>query len=99
MTLLRLLTNRTIMGQDLLSPGQAISAYVRLLNDVRVRFAEETPGIEDEWLSLMAIPEAAGSAWTDAWLVAFSMVHGFRLISFDAALRRRAPGVVKVPRR
>ena len=99
MTLLRLLTNKIVMGTDLLRPGEAIDVYRRLLNDSRIRFADEPVGAEGEWLALMEVPEANGSVWTDAWLAAFSIVHGSRLISFDAGTRRWTTASVEVLRK
>ncbi len=99
MTLLRLLTNRIVIGTDLLRPVEAVSVYRRLLNDSRIRFADEPDGVEGEWLSLMEVPEASGSVWTDAWLAAFSIIHGSRLISFDGGTQRWMRASVEVLRK
>jgi toxin-antitoxin system PIN domain toxin len=72
MALLRLLTNPRVMDEDLRTPGEAIAICQELRADERVRFAHEPPGAESLWFSLMAIPVANGSVWTDAWLAAFA---------------------------
>ena len=90
MSLLRLLTIPTVMGEDLLTPEEAIGAYRELLTDERVQYAREPADAEKLWLSLMTAPLANGSVWTDAWLAAFSMAQGSRLVSFDAGMRRWA---------
>ena len=61
------------MGEDSLTPGGAIAVYRQLASDERVNFAPEPPNIE--------------SAWTDAYLAAFALEAGFRLISFDGGMR------------
>jgi predicted nucleic acid-binding protein len=35
----------------------------------------------------MSAREAGGSTWTDAYLAAFALEAGFRLISFDRGMR------------
>jgi uncharacterized protein len=90
MALLRLLTNAKVMGEDLRSPPQAIEVYRTLLSDERFQFAQEPLAVEGLWLSLMTVPVANGTAWTDAWLAAFSLAHGSRLVSFDSGMRRWA---------
>ena len=51
-------------------------------------FAPEPPNIETAWFSLMSAPKASGGTWTDAYLAAFALEAGFRLISFDRGMRR-----------
>jgi hypothetical protein len=87
MAFLRLLTNPKVMGEDSLSPAGAIAVYRQLASDERVRFAPEPPDIESAWISLMSAREASGSTWTDAYLAAFALEAGFRLISFDRGMR------------
>jgi predicted nucleic acid-binding protein len=75
---------------DILTPQDAICVYRELRSDERVRSAHEPPDLERLWFSLMAIPSANGGVWTDAWLAAFALTHGSRLVSFDAGMRRWA---------
>lgn len=88
MALLRLLTNRKVMGDDTLDPLDAIAVYRRLAADERVFFSSEPPKIEDSWVSLMKVRSASGSTWTDAYLAAFAMTAGFRFITFDRGMSR-----------
>ena len=87
MAFLRLLTNRKVMGEDSLTPAGAIAVYRQLASDERVSFAPEPPNIESAWISLICAREASGSTWTDAYLAAFALEAGFRLISFDKGMR------------
>jgi toxin-antitoxin system PIN domain toxin len=88
MAFLRLLTNPKVMGEDLLRPVDAIGVYRQLITDERVRFAPERPNIENAWISLMSIRAASGSTWTDAYLAAFAMDAGLRLITLDRGMDR-----------
>jgi predicted nucleic acid-binding protein len=75
------------MGEDSLSSAGATAVYRQLASDERVNFAPEPPNIESAWISLMCAREASGSTWTDAYLAAFALEAGFRLISFDKGMR------------
>lgn len=88
MALLRLLTNRKVMGEETLSSAGAILVYRQLLTDERVRFEPEPPNIENVWLSLMSSGSAKGGTWTDAYLAAFALEGSLRLISFDRGMLR-----------
>jgi hypothetical protein len=66
MGLLRLLTNPKVMGEDVLTPGEAIGVYGELLQDARVRYVGQPAEAEGRWFSLMTVPDANGSVWTEA---------------------------------
>jgi len=86
--LLRLLTNVRVMEEDVLSPKGALMVYRELICDSRVRLREEPVGVEERWWKLMSNPKVGGSSWTDAYLAAFAMEAGFRLVTFDAGMRK-----------
>ncbi len=86
MGLLRLLANRAVMGEDVLSPAVAWGRYALLRRDWRVGFAPEPLGFEQRWIALMT--QAGGASWTDAYLAAFALGHGYSLASFDGGFRR-----------
>lgn len=86
MGFLRLLTNRTVMGEDTLTPVQAVAIYGTLTADERIYFAPEPGGVEEAWITLMNLPAASGSRWTDAYLAAFAMKGGLRLATFDKGM-------------
>jgi len=88
MSLLRLLTNRKVIGLDVLTPESAVTVYRELLADNRVTFAAEPMDVEHRWLSMMRMPAASGAAWTDSWLAAFAIELGAKLVSFDAGMGR-----------
>src|SRR5215831_5934041 len=47
--LLRLLTNVTLMGANVLTPAEAWRIYDALRTDHRVGFADEPPQVEEHW--------------------------------------------------
>lgn len=92
----RLLTNRKVMGGDVLSPIEVLAVYAGLLADERVQFAFEPESVEKAWMRLMHVPAASGSVWTDAYLVAFAEETGLRLLTFDAGMSRWHSQAVEV---
>jgi toxin-antitoxin system PIN domain toxin len=87
MGFLRLLTNRHVMGSNVLTPARAWRAFDDLLQNTRIFFAEE-PSDLGEWRTIMHRPETGLSAWTDAYLAAFAIGSGFTLVSFDSGFTR-----------
>jgi uncharacterized protein len=96
MAFLRLLTNGKVMGEDVLSPRNALAVYADLLTDERVCFHAEPSEVEKTWLSLINMTAASGSAWTDAYLVAFAQEAGLRLLTLDAGMRRWSSPAVQL---
>ncbi|MBV8865730.1 MAG: hypothetical protein JO210_10090 [Acidobacteriaceae bacterium] len=87
MGLLRLLTNVHVMGPDILDQNQSWKTYEQIRKDARIRFAEESPGLEFEWKVISSRKGTAmGQLWTDAYLLAFSRVADMSLVTFDRAL-------------
>ena len=87
MSFLRLLTNSAVMGEDVLTPPEAWRRYQDLRRDWRVSFAAEPAGVEAGWIHLMSATPAPRS-WTDAYLAAFAIGHGYALVSFDRNFAR-----------
>jgi toxin-antitoxin system PIN domain toxin len=89
MGFLRLLTNRHVMGINALSPAGAWDAFDEFLQNPRIYFAKEPPGLEDAWRAVMGLRESGPNAWTDAYLTAFADQSGTTLVTFDAQLAGR----------
>jgi toxin-antitoxin system PIN domain toxin len=87
MGFLRLLGNAKVMGEDALGPLDAWRCYQDLRRDWRVGFASEPAGIEQSWIECMRVTPRARS-WTDAYLAAFAIGHGYTLVSFDLDFSR-----------
>ena len=86
---LRLLTNAAVLapyGNPPLSNREAWAAYEALLADDRVMLrADEPPGIEARWKELTLRDTASTKLWMDAYLAAFSIAAGYRMVTTDAA--------------
>jgi len=87
MGFLRLLTSPAVMRQDVIGPVEAWRHYRALRRDWRVTFAREPARLESYWMDLMRGGGGA-SSWTDAYLAAFAIGHGYTLVSFDEGFRR-----------
>ena len=87
MGFLRLLTNRHVMGPNILHPATAWGVFDDLLRNTRIFFAEE-PSDLAEWRTIMHRPGAGLNAWTDAYLAAFAIGSRFTVISFDRGFPR-----------
>ncbi len=90
MGLLRLLTNEAVMREDVLSSRKAWRVYDSILEDDRIQFAIEPISIEAKWRALSAFNRPAAKAWTDAYLSAFALAAGMRLVTLDRAAAARA---------
>ena len=87
MGFLRLLTNRHVMGTNVLTPIRAWQAFDELLGNARIFFMDE-PRDLGEWRTMMHRPGTGSNGWTDAYLAAFAIGSDFTLVSFDAGFKR-----------
>ena len=88
MCLLRLLTNRKVMGANVLNAKKAWKVYASLCNDDRVQFVKEPPQIEERWSAALRHVGERPNFWTDAYLAAFAEAGDFTVVTFDRGLRR-----------
>lgn len=93
MSLLRLVTNPAVTGEDVLSRRRAWELYERILADPRVRFLGEPDGLMPLWVAFSKRDEASHLLWTDDYLAAFAQAAGGELVTLDKGLRRRYPSV------
>jgi uncharacterized protein len=92
MAFLRLITNATIMGDDVRNQEQAWVEYDTLFNsDERIGFFNEPAHIERIFRAVSRLKTPATRTWTDSYLIAFAETSGLSLVTFDRALASRAP--------
>jgi predicted nucleic acid-binding protein len=78
-------------GNPPLTNRQAWEAYEALLADDRIIFrAEEPVGLGPRWKDLALRDTASPKLWMDAYLAAFALAGGFRMVTTDAAFRQFA---------
>jgi toxin-antitoxin system PIN domain toxin len=89
---LRLLTNASVLapyGNPPLPNDEAWAAYEALLADDRIVLrAEEPVGLERRWKELSLRPSASPKLWMDAYLAAFALADGCRMVTTDSAYQQ-----------
>lgn len=85
---MRLLCNRTILGEDVLTAAQAWHTLDALLGDERLSMAPEPSGLDTIFSSLLMYPAPTGKLISDAYLAAFAMAGGRRLTTLDSGFRQ-----------
>lgn len=93
MSLLRLLTTRAVMGEEVVSQKEAWQVYDHWLEDTRVVFLDEPAGLEPAFRSHSTRNDQSPKDWADAYLVAFASVLGLTLVTFDRGLRDKTKNV------
>ena len=88
-SLLRLLTSAAIFaryGNPPLTNRQAWGAYDALVADDRIAFLAHDPaGLESRWRQFAARDTVSPKLWMDAYLAAFALAGGYRMLTTDAA--------------
>lgn len=88
MALLRLLTNRRVMGSSVQRPEAAWAAVEALAAHPRMTVVSEAPASHAErWRANVAGREPSPDLWTDAWIAALSQVTGCQMVTFDRGFR------------
>jgi hypothetical protein len=91
---LRLLTAAAVMGEDVMKQPEAWAVYDRWLQDDRVGFLEEPPGIDRRFRALTRLKSASPKVWADAYLVAFAATSQLTLVTLDRAFRGKAKPLI-----
>ena len=91
-TFLSLVTNASVLspyGNPPLTNRQAWEAYQALLADDRIAFRREEPaGLEALWRRFAVRGTASPKLWMDAYLAAFALAGGYRMVTTDAAFKQ-----------
>ncbi len=91
-TFLRLLTNTAVLapyGNEPLTNIAAWEAYRALIADDRIVLrADEPAGLEAHWRTFACRDTASPKLWMDAYLAAFAMSDGYRMVTTDTAFRQ-----------
>jgi len=88
LALLRHLTNPRILGDAALDGKSAWRALETWLTQPQVMLLAEPDGIDELLRDWAAKLNLQTGAWTDAYLAAFAIAAGCRLVTFDKGFRR-----------
>ena len=94
LSLLRLLTNASAMGEDVASQAEAWRIYDLFYQNGRTFLADEPKGLEAHLRARTTKTQSSTKEWADAYLVAFSEAAGLRFVTFDKALAGRVSGAI-----
>jgi len=92
--LLRLLTNQSAMGADVLTQTDAWTVYDAFLATDRARFIDEPAGIDPLFRIHTKRDEVSTKQWADGYLAAFAIAARMPLVTFDRALAGTTKGAV-----
>lgn len=84
---LRLCTHPKVMPNPL-SPHEAWIIYRQFLSLPIIRWLPEPPELDNAYCALTCAPGFVHHLWTDAYLAAFAVRSGCRLVSLDGDFKR-----------
>ncbi|MGO9297230.1 MAG: TA system VapC family ribonuclease toxin [Streptosporangiaceae bacterium] len=93
MSLLRLISNLAIMGEDAVTRSEAWRIIDQFWSDNRVLWAEEPDHLEAVFRAISAQNDNSHKLWTDDYLAAFAQASGASLATLDTKLKGRYPSV------
>jgi uncharacterized protein len=86
---LRLLTNKHVMQDEVMSPDKPWQAYRVLRLDRRIGYAAEPNELPETWQAFTEGPRTSPNLWTDAYLCAFANAARLTLVTLDAKIPAR----------
>jgi len=93
-SVLRLLTTRSVMADDVETMSSAWKLWDRVTADDRIAFVPEPEGLEPAFRKASQLPSPSPKVWADAYLLGFAAASGLKLVTFDQALRGRGADVL-----
>jgi len=93
MSLLRLVSNPAIMGEDVVTRGEAWRIIDQFWSDNRVLWAAEPDHLEAVFRAISARSDNSHKLWADDYLAAFAQASGASLATLDTKLKGRYPSV------
>ena len=94
MSVLRILTTERVMGSDVQSMAGAWKLWDQIIADDRIGLIGEPEGLERPFRAASRLGTPSPKVWADAYLLAFAVEAGLKLITFDRALRSRNADVL-----
>jgi len=88
LSLLRLLTNPSVMDKDVCSLKQAWAIYDTLMGDERFDFTSEPMDLEQHLRRYTVGERVSPKLWQDAYLAAFARAAKLHLVTFDGGFQQ-----------
>lgn len=85
---LRVLTNPSWLGDEVLPAAEVWQGWDRLVTDERFVRVEEPPKLEAEWRRWTSSFAAGRCVETDIYLATFARAGGYRVLTFDRGFGR-----------
>jgi len=92
--LLRVLTNESAIGEDVLTQSEAWKAFNAFLANPGNRMMEEPRGLDAVFRKYTDRNEVSTKQWADGYLTAFAMAAGIQLVTFGRVLSAKVEGAV-----
>ncbi|WP_280397880.1 TA system VapC family ribonuclease toxin [Nocardia carnea] len=92
-SLLRLLSNPSVMREDVITRSAAWRVIDQLLDDERVVWTDEPTDLNAVFRALSARDETSHKLWTADYLAAFAQTSNAALVTLDQQLAARYPSV------
>jgi len=83
LALMRLLSSPSVMGSTAIAPGVAFELVATVLEDERLVQLAEPSGLDNTFKEIMKRPLPGEKGLSDAYLAAFALAGGTRLVTFD----------------
>lgn len=93
MGLLRLLSNPSIMREDVLTRSGSWAVVDQVLRDERISMVDEPQHLETAWRALSAREDTSHRLWPDDYLAAFAQAAGMSIATPDRAFAARYPAI------
>lgn len=93
-TVLRLLTTEAVMGEDVRTMSQTWHLWQQASADPHIAFLPEPEALSEEFRARSSLSSKSPKVWADAYLLAFTVVSGVKLVTLDNALRSRGVDVL-----
>jgi toxin-antitoxin system PIN domain toxin len=94
LSVLRLLTNEQVLGDEANTMTDAWRMWDRSTTDMRAVFLSEPDALENEFRVRTRLASRSRKVWADAYLLAFAAAAGLKLVTFDRALTSRSADVL-----
>lgn len=85
---LRLVTNAHVMQHAVLTSGEAWALWQEWLRLPEVSFLNEPVGMDEQLGQFSRVMSIRPRLWTDAYLAAFAIAGGHRIVTFDEDFRK-----------